>query len=210
MKRFCITLFTFSFLSVVVIAQSNEVARVKKTFDSYKSAILNDKGEEAAAFVDSRTINYYNHILEAAKYADSNKINTLPLTDKITILSFRHRAAKEDIMSMDGKGLFVYAIKNGMVGKNSVSNNSIGEVTVDNDFAKGQLVVRGKAVPMYFHFYREQDQWKLDLTSLFPIANMTFKKMIEDSGEEENDYLFNLLEILTGKRPGPEIWQTMK
>ena len=113
-------------------------------------------------------------------------------------------------MSMDGKGLFIYAIKNGMVGKNSVANNTIGEVTIDKDFAKGQLVVRGNAVPMYFHFYREQANWKLDLTSLFPIANMSFKKMIEDSGKEENEFLLNLLEMMTGTKPGPEIWQTMK
>lgn len=210
MKRICFTFYTLFCLSVVAIAQSKDVALVKQAFDNYKSAILNDKGEKAMEYVDSRTIKYYDYILEAAKNADSSKLNSLPLTDKITILTFRHRASREDIMSMDGKGLFVYAIKNGMVGKNSVSNNSIGEVTVDQDFAKGQLVVRGKAVPMFFHFYREQDQWKLDLTSLFPIANMTFKKMVEDSGEEENDYLFNLLEILTGKRPGPEIWQPMK
>jgi hypothetical protein len=34
--------------------------------------------------------------------------------------------------------------------------------------------------------------------------------MIEDSGKEENEFLLNLLEMMTGTKPGPEIWQTMK
>ncbi|KIC93530.1 hypothetical protein [Flavihumibacter solisilvae] len=210
MIKICCTLFAFLSLSIVTIAQSTDAAAVKKAFDNYKSAILNDKGEDAVTYVDSRTLKYYDHILEAAKHVDSSKLNSLPLIDKITILTFRHRASKEEITSMDGKGLFIYAIKNGMVGKNSVANNTIGEVTIDKDFAKGQLVVRGNAVPMYFHFYKEQANWKLDLTSLFPIANMTFKKMIEDSGEEENEFLLNLLEMMTGTKPGPEIWEAMK
>ena len=112
-------------------------------------------------------------------------------------------------MEMDGKGLFVYAIKKGMVGKSSVSNNTIGDVTVNKGFAKGQLVASGQKVPLYFHFYKEQGQWKFSLTSLFPASNMAFKKMMEDSGQKENDYLFSILEVLTGRKPGTEIWQPL-
>lgn len=50
-------------------------------------------------------------------------------------------------------------------------------------------------------------QWKLDLTSLFPASNLLFKQMVEESGQNENEYLFSLLEMLTGKKPGSEIWQ---
>lgn len=110
-------------------------------------------------------------------------------------------------MAMSGNDLFVYAIKNGMVGKNSVVNNTIGEVLINGMFAKGQLLVKGKKAPLYFHFYKETDQWKLDLTSLFPASNLLFKQMVEESGETENEYLFSLLEMLTGKKPGQQIWQ---
>jgi hypothetical protein len=36
---------------------------------------------------------------------------------------------------------------------------------------------------------------------------MAFKKMIEDDGEEENQYLIQLLEMITGKKPVNEIWK---
>jgi hypothetical protein len=123
------------------------------------------------------------------------------------VFSIRHRTSKNDILSFDGKSLLVYAINSGMVGKNSVANNSIGEVIIESEFAKGQFLANGQKAPFYFHFYKEEGQWKIDLTSLFPVSTMAFKKMADESGENQNDYLFSLLEKITGKKPGTEIWQ---
>ena len=187
--------------------QKSEEKLVKKSFDNYKSAILNDKGEEAVKYVDSRTIKYYSEILELVKTADSSKIETLSILDKLMVFSIRHRTDKNDILSFDGETLLVYAIKSGMVGKNGVVNNSIGEVIIESEFAKGQFITNGQKTPFYFHFYKEEGQWKIDLTSLFPVSTMAFKKMVDESGEDQNDYLFSLLEIITGRKPGPEIWQ---
>jgi hypothetical protein len=36
---------------------------------------------------------------------------------------------------------------------------------------------------------------------------MAFKKMADESGENHNDYLFSLLEMITGKKAGAEIWK---
>jgi hypothetical protein len=187
--------------------QKSEEKLVKKSFDNYKSAILNDKGEEAVNYVDSKTIKYYSDILELVKTADSAKVETLSILDKLMVFTIRHKTSKNDILSFDGKSLLVYAIKSGMDGKNSVANNSIGEVIIESDFAKGQIIVNGQKAPFYFHFYKEEGQWKIDLTSLFPVSAMAFKKMADESGENQNDYLFSLLEMITGKKPGTEIWQ---
>lgn len=190
--------------------QNSEEKKVRKSFDAYKSAILNDKGEEAANYIDSRTIKYYKDILELVKTADSSKIETLSILDKLMVFSVRHRASKEDILGFDGKSLLVYAIKSGMVGKNSVSSNTIGDVIIVNDFAKGQLLVNNQKLQFYFHFYKEEEQWKIDLTSLFPASIIAFEKIANDSGENQNDYLFTLLEIITGKKPGIEIWRPIQ
>jgi hypothetical protein len=117
--------------------QTGKEALVKQAFDDYKSAILNDKGEDALKYINSRTIKYYTEIIDLVKNADSAQVNSLSLIDKITVFSIRHRATREEILAMGGTDLFVYAIKKGMVGKNSVANNSIGKVTIDGAFAKG-------------------------------------------------------------------------
>lgn len=192
------------------LGQDAERDAVKASFDNYKTAILNDNGEEAVKCVDSRTIDYYSGILEKVKKADSVAVESLSLFDKLMVFSIRHRTSKEDILSFDGKELLVYAVESGMVGKNSVANNAVGEITIDGDFAKGQLISRGQAAPFYFHFYRQDNEWKINLTSMFPVSSIAFKKMIEDSGQEENDFLFMLLEMLTGEEPGQEIWMPVE
>jgi hypothetical protein len=207
---------TINFLVLLLVlttscnGQKKEEKSVRDAFYNYKSAILNNKGDEAVRYVDSRTIKYYSDILELAKNADSIQVISLSLLDKLMVFSIRHRTSKEDILSFDGKGLLVYALKSGMVGKNNVANFSVGEVTIVGDFAKGQLIANGQKTPFYFHFYKEEGQWKIDLTSLFSVSTITFKKMVEDSGQNENEYLFSILEMLTGNKPGQEIWEKVK
>lgn len=210
MKQTLISLFLLFFLSHLLYAQKKEEKLVKKSFDCYKAAILNDKGEEAVKYVDSRTIKYYSDILEHVKNADSAKLETLSTLDKVIVFSVRHRTSKEDILSFDGKDLLISAIKNGMVGKSGVVNNSIGKVNIDKNFATGEFVANGVKTPFVFNFYKENKQWKFDLTSLFSLSNDTFKQMIEESGENENEYIFSILEMITGKKPGNEIFYPIK
>lgn len=191
-------------------AQKKEEKLVRKSFENYKSAILNDKGKEAVQYIDSRTLTYYSEILTKTKNADSIEVNNLGLMDKLMVFSIRHRATKSEILSFDAKGLLIYAIKEGMVGKNSVANNTVGDVEIDGDFAKGQFIANGQKTPFYFHFYKEEGIWKIDLTSVFTIGTAAYKKMQEDSGLNENDYLFSLLEMLIGRKPGSEIWKKIE
>lgn len=191
-------------------AQAKEKKLVKKAFEDYKHAILTDKGTLAVTFVDSRTIQYYSNILKNVKSSDSAIVSSLPLMDKIMVFSIRHRATNEEIKSFDGKSLLIYAINKGMVGKNSVTSNTIGDVVVDGNFAKGQLINNGQEMPIYFHFYKEDEKWKVDLTSVFAIANQAMKQMINNSGQSENEYVFELLEIITNKKPGREIWNKIE
>ena len=207
MKKQFMILVTVIFSITSLIAQSNQDGLVKGAFNNYKQSILDDKGEEAIKFVDSRTIKYYSEIIETIKTADSAKVAGLSMIDKITVFSIRHRATKEEIKAMDGPGLFKYAIKNGMVGKNSVSTNTIGDVVVEGNFAKGELIANGNPTSLFFHFYNESGEWKLDLTSLFPISNTALTQMVKESGENENDFVFMILESLTGTKPGAEIWK---
>lgn len=210
LKQTFITLLLIFTWTTSIFGQKSEEDLVRKSFDNYKTAILNDKGEEAVKYVDSRTIKYYCDILEHVKTADSTKVERLSILDKLMVLIVRHRTSRQEILSFDGKALLIYAIKNGMVGKNSVANNSIGDVLIDSSFAQGQFVSNGEKAPFFFHFYKEENQWKIDLTSVFPISTITIKKMVEDSGQNENEYLFFLIEMTSGKKPNSEIWNKIE
>lgn len=201
---FAIFLVLFRFISN---GQSNEEVLVRQAFNNYKSAILNDRAEDALKVIDSRTKKYYKNILQDVKKADSLKIDKLSLIDKITILGIRAKAQREEIIEMKGTDAFLFAIKNGMVGKNSVVNTSIGEVTLDSTFAKGKLVSEGEESPYYFNFYKEEGNWKLDLTALFSLSNLVLKKMIDETGKPENELLMDMLQSLSGKEISSDIWK---
>ncbi len=207
MKKIVILTFLI-FLSIKSYSQSDKEL-VLKSFENYKNAILTDKGKLAADFVDSRTINYYSTILDKVKTADSLEVDSMGIIDKLTVLTMRHRVAKNDLLNFNGKDLFVYAIDNGMVGKNSVVNAELGNVITNGDFSKAEFVVNGQKTPFFFHFYREDKVWRIDITHLFSLGTMSFKKMIDDSGETENDFITNILEVLTGKKPTENIWKSI-
>ena len=104
MKNLFILLLSLSF-TWTASAQKKEQQKVRAAFESYQKAILNGRGEEAIKFVDSRTLSYYSDILISIKGDDSTAIEALGILDKLMVLTIRHRATKEDILSFDGKGL---------------------------------------------------------------------------------------------------------
>jgi len=202
-----LSLFLFNCGGSENATSAGEEQAVIAAFDGYKTAVLADKGEEATKFVDTRTIKYYETILGHIKNSDSATVDNLKLMDKLVVFAIRHLTPKDSIMNFDGKGLFVHAIQQGMVGKDNIPGMKIGEVSIDKEFASGRIEVEGKPTPASFHFYKENGQWRMDLTSIFSISEIAFNSMIKQSGQEPNEFLFATLEMMTGKAPGNNIWQ---
>lgn len=193
-----------------VYAQQGDEKLIKESFEYYKAAILNDQGLAALNYIDSQTVRYYGNILDLVRNADSAQVANLSIFDKFMVFVIRHRASRMEILMLDGKGLLVYAIQNGMVGKNSVANNTIGSVVIAGSSAKGQLLSRGRKVPVEFVFHKESGTWKIDLTSIFEISGAALQKMADDSGQSANDYLFSMIEMSAGSKPGPQIWRPVQ
>ena len=196
-------------ISLTTFAQS-DAELVRKTFSNYKKFILEGKGVEAAKWVDNKTISFYDKMLNMSLYADSASVQDLGIIDKLTVLSVRHRVPVEELLPMNGRDFFAYAIDHGMVGKNSVMTIEIGEVKVEGNFANGQMVSNGQKSPLYFQFNKEEGEWKLDITSLFPASNAGLKQMIESEEMTDNEFIFQTLEMLTGKTVSESIWQPLK
>lgn len=208
MKQYFFILFLFS--ATFTIAQNGEDTLVRAVFEKYRSDLLNDRGSEAVKDVDSRTIRYYSDLLELTKTADSSKIETLSILDKMSVLIMRLKISREELLSFTGKELFIYSVNHGMVGKGGVSRNSIGQITVDGNFASAQLVSKGAPSEIYFEFRKEEGIWKLDLTSIFPLTTMVFDKLIQDSGKSENEFLSPLVEAASGQKVTSKTWQPLK
>jgi len=207
MKSILTILFLF-ILTNLVVAQENEAELIRKNFDSYKAFLYNGKGGEAANLVDSHTIKYYGDIIELVKNADSLKVESLSLLDKIMVLIVRQRVSKENILNFDGKALLIHAINNGMIDKSSAGSFTIGDITVDNNFAKGQIIANGTGSPLFLNFYKENGQWKFDLTSLFPICIPALQKLVKELGER--GFINAMLSAGTGNKLSQNVWRPIR
>lgn len=209
MKKLTILTLAFLFiLTVSTFAQRSEEESIKKVYESYSKFAFNENGEKAVKLLDSRTISYYDMILENVKNADSLKLESLSLDDKITVLLTRYQTPKEDILKFNGTSYFIYAINNGTVSKNSVDGSlTLGKITVDGKFAKGQIFADGIASSHFAHFYKERGKWRYSLLS--NINSGTFLQEISNAlgGEKE---LINTIFSLNTPYQNKDIWLPIK
>ncbi len=93
-----------------------------------------------------------------------------------------------------------------MIGKSDVVKSSLGEIIIDGTFARAEIVVDETPTQQYFHFYKEDDTWKFDLTALLPLANRLFQQQQEESGLDNEVFITKVVEYTTTKQVDPEVW----
>lgn len=201
---FCVL--TILFKPSFANADTTDAHQIKEVFERYRYAILNDEGKLAFQCIDSRTKKYYGQLYQWILKDDSMALEKHSLVDKFTVLAIRAKASKQEILGMDSSTLFMYAINHGMVGKNGASNQKIAEPIADSTFGKAALMLDEKETSVFFHFYKEDGQWKMDISHLLPMANSSFRSMIEESDMTENEFIFDLLRILEGRTPNHTLW----
>ena len=199
---------------------------IRDCFARYKTALLNGQGEKAVECIDNKTIIYYMFTDMKVMRHKREDVEKLPLLERIFVLSMRHQVPYAKLYELSqtdavrrknlwpvGKAYFIYAVDNGMIGKESVEKIELGKVfvdTVDGKKAKTMISSEGKTAPFGYDFVLDEGQWKIDLTSFFPIAEEILKVTIQRSGMSENQFILAMLEKSTGKKPDNSIWDPPK
>lgn len=190
-------------------ASSDVVAEhaIRSCFGGYKAAVLYGDGEAAAGYVNAATIVYYQRLLRLALRASAEETKKLPLVDRMTVLLIRSRVEAELLRTMDGRKLFVHAVDIGMIGKDGVIRNELGEVVVSGDHATGEHIHAGKPSGMHWRFRREDGTWRMDILSILPGATRAFQAVIRESGMTEDEFILQMVATLTGREATEDVWQ---
>ena len=194
------------FIFVSACETDTEVKMIQESFENYRSAILNRKGELAYTLVDINTKKYYEKTINMILHLSEIETKKLSLLNKVNVLMARHRIEPDVLTKMSGKSFFVYAVDNGWIGEESVSNLQIEVVEINDNFAKTHIVTEEGEAPFGFSFRREDGKWRIDLTSMFSISNVAFSKQAENMGVSENEFIFMILESISGKKVESKIW----
>jgi hypothetical protein len=89
------------------------------------------------------------------------------------------------------------------------STLSPGIVEVKGRSATAYVLQDGKPTPITFTFRKEGvSNWRIDLTSFFALGNAALKSLISKDQTEEQ-FIFDLLKTVSGRRPTTSIWQPL-
>ncbi len=199
-------------LLILIVGCSNddEINEVKKVYDGYIQNILNDNGKTAVQFLDTKTIDYYDKMLNHIISSERARVKTLNIIDKITVLLARHIIPKDTLLNFTAIEYIRYSVDNGMVGKNGVMDNTIGNITINKNFARGQNIQHGKKTKMFYHFYKEKGDWKINLTSILTNTVSELERMQTNSGFTESEFIFNIIKNVSGEAASEDVWNTLK
>ena len=217
MKKFISTTFLFFAASIFTFAQEAEEVKIDETkakkeitsaFNNYKKAILKQDSKLALAQLDKNSFDYYDQVLNIALRANQQQLDELEILDKLMVLSVKHRVPKEQLIKMNGRELLIYALDNGLIGKNTVEKAELGDIDIKGEIAYGQYIISEQKTPLYFGFTYDQSQWRLDITSIFEPAGYGIRKLVEMQNKDENEVIIMMIESTTpGQKVSQEIWK---
>jgi hypothetical protein len=209
-KRTLIKLGIFSGLSVIglkftpkTIASNDEIIA---TFDNYRNALLNTDSDRAYQAIDSNTKKYYQDILKTVLSGKAEQVKQMSFLDKVFIIRSRHQIPFEELTAFNEETYFKYAVEKGWIDKNSVAEIELADIVIEGDRATTKIKKNGQIAPFGFTFRRENNQWKLDFTSIFPVSQTAFQQAIEESGMSEDEFVFYLVETVSNSKVNDSVW----
>jgi hypothetical protein len=164
---------------------------------------------KAVAFVDKNTLDYYRKMRDLSLRANRETVGALSSINKLMVLSIRHRVPLESLQQMTPESLFAHAVDEGWIGKQSVINNELGDIAGSGASATGVHISAKKETLIKWVFRKEDDRWRMDLTSMIPVADQAMKHVIRQSGLSEDEFLTNILESVSGKKVADTAWEPM-
>lgn len=183
---------------------------LQQVYTNFKTAVVNGNGTEASKLISANTIRYYDSLLDLVLNADSSKLVLAGLLEKFTVLAIRHTVDWGRLRAMDGKQLFIYAIENGMIGKD-LSNYDVGRIEMKNEnLATAELLIKGKQTQKNTNFYRENGRWRLDMLEMLNENSKSLKQMMGQPSSDENICMMLFFEKVFGQKPGYQLWLPVK
>lgn len=185
----------------------NDPRPIRESFAAYKKAVLDAKGADAAEHVDSDSLAYYQRIRNLAFDGLADEVKALPAADKMAVLIARLRVPADELQTMDGRGLLEHAVNQGWIGKQSIERSDLGTIVVEAATATGDLLIDQKETKLTMKFTRSGSDWKLNVPHMTAAAQTAITQTIAESGQDENEFVVNIIAFTAGQEVRDSIWE---
>jgi hypothetical protein len=200
-------LLPFALLAIPLPAAAAPLDEVRESFRSYKAAILQSDGKAAAQVVTQESRDYFRGLADQALTSDSDALHRIHLSDRIYTLLLRHDVAPAALQRMNGAEVVSHAVEQGWIGREGADGLALGNYEVMGNIASGTILrPDGSETAFKMGFVMQDGRWRLDLVALMDLTRAAFEFALQQSGLEEDAFVLAMLEQVTGRKPGPEIW----
>lgn len=195
-------------LALVLVARSgSDEAEIQRSFERYQEALAKGNGKAAYAQIDSASREYYASILDKTKYATPAECADYGALDKLSILLGRVQIPAADLARFDGEEYFRYAVEQGWVSEVGDASVSVDRIELTDDHALLYIRRQDEVSPFPHIFKKEDGAWKLSLVEMLPVGEEAMQKHLDRVGVEEQDFLFDTVEMAVGVRPTEDTWE---
>lgn len=175
-------------------AEQIEKDRVYFSFNTFKKAVSNHRGQNAVAMLCESTLDYFDRVRELALYGTKEELDAQPLINRMQILTFRHRVSADQLQTMPTPELLAHAFDQGWMMRNVMRHMGIGAVSVDGSRAFGDVRAAGEPVKgKKLLFCKESDKWRFDLLMIIDHSGEQLEGLVRYQDQEENELLMALL-----------------
>jgi hypothetical protein len=183
-----------------------DIEAIRATFEEYRRHLIARNGAAVWDVVSPSTVDYYNELARLVATAGQDELASRPLVDRFTVARFRVDLPADQLAAMDGRAVLAHGVDQGYVDQSSVADARLGDVRIAGDRGFAPLAAGPQPSDVDFEFVRVGEDWKFDLAATMPHANAAFSEMARESGLTEDEFVFEMIEILSGERVDASIY----
>lgn len=176
---------------------------------AYHDALQRGDGKDAVRWATGKTIAFYDDVRELALHASPEDVRKLSPLTKLTVLMIRAQLSARELHDLDGAAMMALAVERGWISRDPLVVADLGKTTIKGDEARIEHKYKGKATWTY-RLLREKGDWRFDVTSAFPAAEVVLQAWMVDQGKKEEELLMDLVTKAIGKRPSDSIWKALE
>lgn len=174
-----------------------DIDAVRSIFERYRVEVAAENGPAVPPLVSPSTVAHYDEVVRLARTAGPAEISGLGMMDRLMVARMRVQEPP-DFATMDGAGLLVYGVNEGMIDASALQGNTLGAVRVEGDRAYAEMLVRNEPTGVDWEFVRGPSGWTFDLAAGFPLINEALTQVAAENGMTEDEFIFQAIEMVTG------------
>lgn len=168
---------------------------VREAVRAYTAALAQHDVDAAAALVVEETFWFYEDLRIAALRATREQLEALDLMSVLMVLQIRATIGRADLEAVDGRGLFGFAVTEGLVGE-GLETLPLDDVWLAEDRTAAQIHLEGEPIA----WLRNTDAgWQMDIPEMVrllgPAIEAVAREQVIADGKLRTAY--TLLEIGT-------------